>query len=199
MRRLERALNKHGFDTVNVVYPSHTLAIRSLAKMAIESGLEACHKKGAASIHFVTHSLGGILVHQYTQQTSIEGLQKIVMLGPPNQGSEVVDRLKKLAGFKIINGPTAVELGTNEHDLPLYLGPVNFELGVIAGTRSVNPILSTLIPERNDGKVAVEKTKIEGMKDFIDLPVSHPFMMRNPEVIRQTIYILERGEFGHVD
>jgi hypothetical protein len=197
MRRMENELKKQGFCAVNVNYPSRKLPIAELASLAIDSGINESLKKGAESIHFVTHSLGGILVRQFTQDHQIDRLKRVVMLGPPNQGSEAVDRLKKIPGYKLMNGPAGSELGTSDEDLPFNLGPVNFELGVIAGTRSVNPFLSTLIPGKDDGKVAVEKTKIGGMKDFIELPVSHTFMMRNSKTIRQTIYFLEHGEFDH--
>jgi hypothetical protein len=119
------------------------------------------------------------------------------MLGPPNQGSEAVDRLKYFPGYFLLNGPAGLELGTSQDDLPKQLGPVDFELGVIAGRRSINPVLSSLIPGSNDGKVSVSSTQIEGMRDFINLPVTHTFMMRNPTVIEQTLTFLKHGCFRH--
>jgi hypothetical protein len=124
-------------------------------------------------------------------------LQRVVMLGPPNQGSEAVDRLKNLPGFYWLNGPAGVQLGTSEQDMPRQLGAANFELGVIAGRRSINLLLSSMIPGQDDGKVSVESTKMDGMTDFISLPCTHTFMMRNSEVIRQTLFFLEHGHFLH--
>ncbi len=120
------------------------------------------------------------------------------MLGPPNKGSEAVDKLKYFPGYYLLNGPAGQELGTTEHDTPKKLGKVNFELGIIAGKRSINLVLSSLIPGPNDGKVSVESTQIEGMKDFITLPVTHTFMMRNPKVIQQALHFLQYGEFDHI-
>ena len=120
---------------------------------------------------------------------------RVVMLGPPNQGSEVVDRLGRLPGFTLLNGPAGKQLGTAATDLPKTLGPVSFELGVIAGTRSLNPLLSQLLPNPDDGKVSVSATKVAGMTDFIALPVSHPLMMNNKEVLRQILAFLAKGRF----
>jgi hypothetical protein len=120
------------------------------------------------------------------------------MLGPPNKGSEVVDRLREVPGFHFINGDAGLELGTGEASLPNRLGPANFNLGIIAGTRSVNLILSTLIPGPDDGKVSVGNTQLEGMNDHIEMGVTHTFMMRNAAVIAQVIHYLETGNFKRV-
>lgn len=117
------------------------------------------------------------------------------MLGPPNQGSEVVDNLKNAPGYELLNGPAGMQLGTKSTDIPKSLGPVDFELGVIAGTQSINLILSTFLPRPNDGKVSVEAAKVEGMKDFVSMPTTHPFMMKNDAVIEQIIYFLRHGKF----
>lgn len=117
------------------------------------------------------------------------------MLGPPNQGSEVVDALADVPGFQLINGVAGTQLGTEETSVPRQLGPASFDLGIIAGTRSINLILSAIIPGSDDGKVSVENARLEGMNDFITLPVSHPFLMKDGEVIRQVIYYLRHGEF----
>ena len=101
------------------------------------------------------------------------------MLGPPNQGSEIVDKLGKMKVFKMINGPASLQLGTDPESFPNILGPVNFELFVIAGTRSINPILSQMIPGTDDGKVSVARTRIQGMKEFLKVQSAHPFLMNN--------------------
>lgn len=119
------------------------------------------------------------------------------MLGPPNQGSQVVDTFKSVPGFSWINGPAGQQLGTNENSITKALGPADFEVGIIAGSRTINLILSLALPNPDDGKVSVENTKLEGMKDHITLPVSHPFLMKNSEVIDQVLKFLEVGEFDH--
>ena len=136
-------------------------------------------------------------MRQYLTANRIANLGRTVMLAPPNHGSEVVDKLSKLPGFKLANGDAGMQLGTGEGSVPTGLGAVNFDLGVIAGTRTVNPILSTLLPNPDDGKVSVASTRVAGMNDHIELPVSHTFMMRNRKVIAQTLHYLQQGKFVH--
>ncbi len=192
---MERALSAAGFRVLNVDYPSRTASIEQLSEDAIGRAVADCQRAGAAKIDFVTHSLGGILVRSYLSRHAIPNLGRVVMLGPPNQGSEVVDKLGSLWLFKKINGPAGSELGTGTNSTPNKLGPANFCLGVIAGDRSINWINSLLIPGRDDGKVSVERTKLAGMSDHIVIHSAHPLLMRNRTAVRQTIYFLRAGRF----
>jgi len=194
---LEKSLSTAGYFVVNMDYPSRHLSIDQLADEVIDQAIELCQSHGCETFNFVTHSMGGILVRHYYQHHNTNGLNRVVMLAPPNKGSETVDRLRHFPGFKWLYGPAGAQLGTSELDMPKQLGAVDFELGVIAGRRSLNWVLSTMIPGQNDGKVSVESTKIEGMKDFISLPSTHTFMMRSPRVIRQTLEFLQHGQFSH--
>jgi len=195
--KLASTLNNHGYTAINYNYPSTEHKINRLAEDAITDALSQCPKQDKVKnqIHFVTHSMGGILVRQYLSANTIENLGRVVMLGPPNKGSQVVDKLKDVPGFKLINGPAGMQLGTGEMSVPNKLGAANFELGVVAGTRSINLILSTMLPGKDDGKVTVENTKLAGMNDHIALPVTHPFMMKNNQVISQVLYFLNNGYF----
>ncbi len=197
MVKMERALTDAGYKVRNVDYPSRTASIQKLADDAIGKAVSDCQKDGAVKIDFVTHSLGGILVRSYLARHTIPNLGRVVMLAPPNQGSEVVDKLGRLFLFKWINGPAGNELGTDKNSTPNKLGPANFPVGVIAGDRSINWINSFLIPGRDDGKVSVERTKFVGMTDHIVIHTTHPFIMKNHEVIRQTIQFLRTGNFDH--
>jgi hypothetical protein len=141
--------------------------------------------------------MGGILLRQLRASGASVPFGRVVMLGPPNGGSEVVDKLGELALFQWLNGPAGSQLGTKAGSLPRALGPTDLEAGVIAGKNSINPILSFLIPGEDDGKVAVENAKLPGMRDFLVVPVSHPFLMRDADVIAQTIRFLQTGQFAH--
>jgi pimeloyl-ACP methyl ester carboxylesterase len=193
MAKLESVLRAEGYAVINCDYPSRSADIETLAARlfaALEPQLAE-----APRVHFVTHSMGGLLLRAHLQRHALPNLGRVVMLGPPNRGSEVVDRLGALALFRRINGPAGGQLGTGASGLPAQLKDPDFELGVIAGDRSVNPLLSLLIPGRDDGKVAVERTRVAGLRDFVCLHVTHPFMARNREVIRQTQHFLKTGRF----
>lgn len=194
MNKLEFELQKEGFQTVNVDYPSRQYSIEDLAELSIAPALEQCANNN--KIHFVTHSLGGILVRQYFSEHVIPNLGRVVMLGPPNQGSEIVDTLKNVPGYHFINGDAGMQLGTGEMSVPNKLGPADFDVGIIAGTQSINLILSLIIPDTDDGKVSVERTKLAGMNDHIEIATTHPFMMKNKKVIAQVIHYLKYGEFA---
>ena len=193
MAKLERSLRAEGYAVINCDYPSCSADIDTLTATLFAALLPQVNS--AANVHFVTHSMGGVLLRNYLQTHEISNLGRVVMLGPPNRGSEVVDRLGGLKPFRWINGPAGCQLGTGADSLPLRLEAPSFEFGVIAGDRSVNPILSMLIPGRDDGKVSVARAQTAGMRDFIRLPVTHTFMMRNSQVIRQTQHYLRAGRF----
>lgn len=197
MQPLADALIAANYSVVNQDYPSRKFPVAQLAEKAIPPALAFCRAQAAPRIHFITHSLGGILLRQYLSTNSIPELGRVVMFAPPNKGSQVVDKLKNVPGFTLMNGPAGQELGTNPESVPLQLGPVTFDLGVIAGTRSINWILSLYLPNPDDGKVSLENTKIDGMHDFIALPVSHPFIMKDKTSIRQSLYYLQQGHFLH--
>ena len=155
---------KAGFNTVNVDYPSRYSPIKTLANTTIPAAITECLPEKRA--HFVSHSLGGILIWQYMKTNPTYAIGRVVMLGPPNQGSELVDKLSGLPGISVM-GPAFQALGTDANSVPNQLGPVYFELGVIAGSRTLNPLFSLTIPGSDDGKVSVMSTEIEGMNDHI--------------------------------
>jgi pimeloyl-ACP methyl ester carboxylesterase len=198
MLKIEKALKAVGYNVFNCNYPSRKQAIELLSETAIEAAIQHCHDNFQPErIHFVTHSMGGILIRFYLAQHDIGHLGRVVMLAPPNAGTELVDRLSGLQLFTLINGPAARQLGTDASSLPKSLGPVDYEVGIIAGNRSLNILYSALIPGENDGKVSTRNTRLEGMADFIVLPYAHSFMMNRPQVIEQTITFLQHGHFKH--
>ena len=197
MNIIGEAFQHQGFKVVNIDYPSRSEPVEKLAPKAIDAGIKACNTDSNEKIHFVTHSMGGILVRYYLAEHKIINLGRVVMLAPPNNGSEVIDNLKNMPGFKMVNGPAGLQLGTQPESIPSRLGAVDYPVGIIAGSQTVNPILSQYLPNPDDGKVSVQSTKVKGMTDFILLPVSHPFIMRDEEAIRQAIAFIETGSFIH--
>lgn len=195
MAKMESALTEAGFVVENVDYPSRAASVEQLSEAVIGRVQESPKLKACAKIHFVTHSLGGILVRSYFKRHDFARLGRVVMLGPPNQGSEVVDTLGSWLVFRKVNGPAGGELGTGPDSTPNRLGPVEFELGVIAGDRSINWINSLMIEGRDDGKVSVERTKVTGMKEHLVVHATHPYLMKNKAVIENTIQFLKTGSF----
>jgi len=197
MGKLERELKKAGFQTINVDYPSRRHTISHLADTVLADAVDRYQKKkkSAGPLHFVTHSMGGILVRQYLATHSVENLGKVVMLAPPNHGSEIVDRLGSRWWFRWFNGPAGCSLGTGPDSVPNRLGPADYPLGIIAGNRSLDPVFSRMIPGPGDGKVSVAGARLQGMQDFKVVPHGHTFIMNRNEVIRQVIFFIQHGRF----
>ena len=197
MNDMQKRLLADGYAVANVGYPSRSAPIEELSGPAVDAGLAECREKGANSIHFVTHSLGGILVRHYLKDRDIPGLGRTVMLAPPNQGSEAADVFRKVPGYRLLNGAAGQQIGTGDDSLPLQLGPVDFDVGIIAGDRTIDPITSLTLPNPDDGKVPVVRTKIEGMNDFLLVHRSHAFIMKSDDVIDQVRHYLVHGRFHH--
>ncbi len=195
MKQIEKSLVKDGYTVWNESYPSTSENIEKLSIEHIEKGLAFCNEIKAETIHFVTHSLGGIMVRYYLQDHKIENLGKIVMLSPPNNGSEVADFLKNVYVYKLVMGPAGQQLGTDQNSLPGSMKTIDARVGIITGNKTLDPWFSPLIPGEDDGKVSVESAKLKEMSDFLVVGSSHAFIMRNTSVIDQIKYFLKHGKF----
>ena len=195
MRPMAEALQEAGFATTNVDYPSKSGTIEEIAPVAVGLGLHECRETGATRIHFVTHSLGGILLRYQNKHDPIPDLGRVVMLGPPNNGSEIIDKTRDWPGFEMLTGDAGAELGTDADSMPSRLGSVDFELGVIAGTGTINVFASAMLPDPDDGKVSVASTQVDGMDDFLIVGNSHRYLTRSDVVIRNTESFLINGRF----
>ncbi len=193
--RLEQALRHDGYDVVNLTYPSRSHSVEELARDCLAPLVAA--QVPAARLNFVTHSLGGIVLRCYLRDHAVPNLGRVVMLAPPNNGSEVADRLQPTWFYRTVNGPAGQELGTA--GLPAALGPWpsgTGELGIIAGDRSLNPLFSSWQSGPNDGKVVVGHARLDGMTDFLTVHSSHTWLAWRGVVITQIQTFLRSGRFA---
>lgn len=195
MSKLASTLNQYHYVVVNDTYPSTKKTIHELAEEVIPPMINQCLTMHPKHIHFVTHSLGGIILQQYLQHHPLPELEYIVMLAPPNHGSPMADQLQDNKMAKLFFGPTLTELTTHKLNPTLVKG--KYKIGIIAGNYSgINPLAKWVFHEPNDGSVAVSSTQMKNMDDFIVLPVSHTFIMQNKLVREKIIHFLAYGTFS---
>jgi hypothetical protein len=195
MSHLEGSLVERGYHVVNYGYPSTSAPIEELASEYVPKALGMCRGNRMDPVNFVTHSLGGILVRCYLQKNRLPAGSRMVMLSPPNKGTELADRFKDLAFYRWLTGPPGQQLGTSESSLPNKLGPVEMEIGIITGRKTYEPWFSNLLPGEDDGKVSVESAKLDEMSDFLVVDSAHTFIMNDTEVVRQIDAFLRNGRF----
>jgi pimeloyl-ACP methyl ester carboxylesterase len=194
-RKMELALEAAGFVTLNLDYDSRRKALGVLAE-DIHPAIELFAGGLSGPVHFVCHSMGGLLARAYLAKHRPVWLGRVVMLGTPNGGSEIADRLKNLAAYRAFFGPAGQQLVTRRDAATHAMLPaVDYPVGIIAGNRSIYPITAAILPRPHDGRVSVANTKLDGMADHIVIRTSHPWLVRNAEAIKQTIAFLRDGKF----
>lgn len=197
MKKMEEYLRIHGYFIHNLSYPSTAHRIEDLAENLYRK-IHVLAKNPKFTLHFVGHSLGGILIRCILQQHSIANLGRVVMIGVPNHGTEVADFLQRFAFYRKAYGPAGCQLGVRDNALLASLPAATYPCGVISGSKSTlldKPFCWFLLPADNDGKVTVESTRLEGMTDHIVINASHPHLPKYPETMRQTAFFLSQGHF----
>jgi triacylglycerol lipase len=196
MKPLEKFLRSEGFRTHNLDYPSTERSADELVGW-LDDALRECCAQAEGPLHFVTHSLGGILLRAELARNRPEKLGRSVLIAPPNRGSEIVDELGENPLFEAALGPVASDLGNAPDSFPTRLGPADFEVGIIAGRESINPFGSAILPGDDDGTVSIANTRLEGAADFIVVPANHTFIMQDEGVAEQVVHFLREGRFDH--
>lgn len=194
MKLLEGRLADAGYRVHNLAYPRRADSIEVIVA-EVHREFIGCCSRGTGKVHFVTHSLGGLVLRAYLDKHRPRNLGRAVLLAPPNAGSEIVDHFRGWALFGSILGPMAPQLGTGPHDLPARLPILDCEFGVIAGNHWINPVGPILLPSPHDGTVSVNRTHLAGMKDHLVVPHTHTFIMNSKQVAREIIHFLRHGKF----
>lgn len=199
MKRLEAALRADGYRTVNISYPSRKMPFEELAGEYLPSQLVKHDVARAPQLHFVTHSMGSLIARKLIKDARPANFGRVVMIGPPNQGSAAADVAKENVLLRKYLGGNLVRLGTGEDAIVKTLGPADFDVGIIAGEVAVNPVFGKALGSKNDGAVTIESAKLDGMKDFIVVPYSHTLMLWRTEVVNQVRSFLREGKFTQKD
>jgi len=195
MALLGDRLERGGFRVVNFGYPSRTETVEGLVNR-LRQAIKECCPEDKERIHFVTHSMGGIIVRVYLAQHSPDHTGRVVMLSPPNQGSEIADTFADSPILSRLLGPAGSQLGTDSTGIAHQLGPATFKLGIITGNRSLNPFGSWMIPGSDDGTVSVDRARLEGANAFLVIPATHTFIMNRQDVSTECIHFLREGRFS---
>lgn len=194
MAGLARFLESQGYEVLNLGYPSRRLPIEAIVER-IHPCIMDFSGKLSGPVHFVGYSMGALLIRAYLHQHRPANLGRVVMIGPPNHGSEVADFLQHWRVYRWLYGPAGQQLITDQSAFAHLFGRAEYELGILAGTRSIDPISSRIIREPNDGKVSVESTKLEGMRDHFIIPCTHTFFPHNRAAWHQVGHFLKEGRF----
>lgn len=196
MGLLERRVAKAGFRTLSIRYPSTTQPLPSIAEK-LAPDVRQFGQSLDGHVHVITHSLGGLLVRALLNRQRPTNLGRVVMLAPPNGGSEWADLLVRSRLASAMLGPNSQYLVTRRSaDLDKNLGTIDYEVGIIAGDRPIDRLIAPfLMRAPHDGKVSVASTKVAGMTDHLTLPVGHPLLPFHPRVARQAISFLKNGTF----
>lgn len=189
MLSLARRLRRAGFDTLALTYPSRRLALDDIATFVHAQIAEQAAQH--TRVHFVGHSMGGLVIRYYLAKYRPNNLGRVVMLGTPNHGSEWADTLRNVGAFKWLFGIAGQQLTTDS----IHPTPTNVEIGIIAGNISHIPFASRILNAEHDGQVSVERTKLTDMRAHKVLACSHTLMPFQASVSKQVIHFLKNGNF----
>lgn len=197
MVKIGNRLMNENYNVINVGYPSTEREVKAISRGYLKEVIKKNCPNKTKKIHFVTHSMGGIIVRDYINDSeNISRFGKVIMLAPPNNGSEIIDNVKGIKVIEKILGPAGMALGTGEKDIPKTLGEAKVPTGVVIGTGKLFPFLSLFVDEENDGCVTIESAKLEGMKDFKVEKSSHTMITFDDQVIEYVVNFLKLEKFS---
>ena len=195
MRSIADDLNDFAYQTVSVSYPSTSMSIPEIAERYLPPAIDECKQGGAEQIHLVSHSMGGIVVRQYLQNNHLPSGSKVVMLSPPNQGSELSEKFGSEGWYQQIVGTAGASLTKKDSGIIVNLKPVEEPVGIIAAYRNWSLWPSTWLPEPNDGTVSVASMKLAEMDDFVLINSGHAMIRFDDATQEQIRHFLSTGRF----
>lgn len=192
--KMRKRLVREGYQVFGFNYPSTRVPITDASRY-LERVLLSL--EGIEEIDFVVHSMGGLVVRCYLKNCEKPDprINRMVMLGVPNQGAGIADKVKSWPVYKLLYGPAGQQLVTDSEGLIPQLPVPEFEFGIVAGARGTEKGFNPLIPGDDDGTVELEHTKLPGAADFMKVSALHSFLMGHPVVIDATIRFLKEGKF----
>lgn len=196
MWKMAEHIETQGFHVKRIGYPSWQTQTQDILNI-VNHQINTCCADLTQKIHFVGYSLGGLLVRNYLNQYRPAQLGNTVLIGTPNQGTEIADRLMESKLIKYLM-PITSDLGTSQTSLPNQLPPPNYPVGIIAGLFE-NDLNEPFLPGLDDGIVPISSTQLKNMQDFILIHTGHPMMFYNQTVSDQVIHFLKNGVFRHPD
>lgn len=195
LKGLEKFIFNYGFAILNITYPSTKHSINELVDIVHKVIHDEFNKYDKVS--FVGFSMGGLIIRAYLNKYKLSNLEKVVMIGTPNNGSEVADFFKGNKLYKKFFGPAGGQLITNQQDHDILFGKIYYECGIIAGNLPLDFCYPIMRKSSSDGKVSVSSTKLNNMKDHIVLRVPHWYMPQSKKVWRQVLHFLQHSSFLH--
>jgi pimeloyl-ACP methyl ester carboxylesterase len=189
---LASRLEDAGFLVSNIGYSSMSQTPDEIL-MDISGQINESLPADDQTVHFVGHSLGGLMIRAYLEETKIKNLGKVVLIGTPNRGTSLVDAYHD-AWWMQMMGPTALTLGTDEKSFPNSLADPYYPVGVIAGVSKDNSN-EDVLPGQDDGLVPLESTKLKGMTDIVIVESNHWMLRYDRDVAMRTIAFLRHGKF----
>lgn len=193
MRPVAKVLTHAGYRVHNLDYASTRYPFATLVAQVQEQVERLALHEGR--LHYVGYSMGGLLVRALLSKHKPTNLGCAVQLAPPNHGSEVADKFRNIWLYKKLYGPAGQQLGKDLPETSYLFAPIDYELGVIAGNLSIDPLCSRMITGEDDGKVSVASTKLVGMKDHIVVRACHTFFPSHREVHRQMLHFITHRSF----
>jgi pimeloyl-ACP methyl ester carboxylesterase len=194
MAKLERHLQSHGFATLNLDYPSTRLNLEQIVDH-LHPLITTHTNSHPGPIHFIGYFMGGLVIRAYLAKYRPANLGHVVMLGTPNAGSEIADFLKNVWLYKKFYGPAGQQLITKQDDFAHLFAAIDYPLGILAGSRSLDPLSSLIIRQPNDGKVSIASTKLDGMADHRIIPATHTFFPSHKSAQDEIVHFLRHGKF----